>query len=138
MPATLRTQLSDLAASFADSVLAAIRSASLEDLLAESHGASKAPAARPRKAPAPAAVAARPAPAKASGRLPRRSPEQIARALDRVVTLVKKHKEGLRAEQIRTELGLLSKEMPRILKEAVAAKKLTTKGQKRATTYFAK
>jgi hypothetical protein len=31
-----------------------------------------------------------------------------------------------------------SKEMPRILKEGIAKKKLSTKGQKRATTYFAK
>ena len=33
---------------------------------------------------------------------------------------------------------MLAKEMPRILKEGLATKKLTSKGQKRATTYFAK
>ena len=58
--------------------------------------------------------------------------------LGKVVGLVKKHKDGLRAEEIRTNLGMLSKEMPRILKEGVSTKKLSTKGQKRATTYFAK
>ena len=51
---------------------------------------------------------------------------------------MKTHKNGLRAEEIRTKLGMLSKEMPRILKEGVAKKKLTSKGQKRATTYFVK
>jgi hypothetical protein len=33
---------------------------------------------------------------------------------------------------------MLAKEMPRILKEGLSTKKLTSKGQKRATTYFAK
>ncbi len=58
--------------------------------------------------------------------------------LGKVIGLVKKHKGGLRAEEIRANLGMLPKEMPRILKEGVATKKLSTKGQKRATTYFAK
>jgi hypothetical protein len=50
---------------------------------------------------------------------------------------VKKHKEGLRAEQIREELGLQAKELPRVLKEGLSSRKLKSKGQKRATTYFA-
>jgi hypothetical protein len=138
MATALHSQLQHLAASFADSVLAAIRGASLEELLAESgsHRASHGTAQGFRK-PAPA-MAARVAPAKSSGRLRRRSPEEIAKTVDQVVSLVKKHKGGLRAEQIRVELGLQAKEMPRVLKEGVAAKKLASKGQKRATTYFAK
>jgi hypothetical protein len=54
-----------------------------------------------------------------------------------VVALVKKNKNGLRAEAIRTSLGMASKEMPRVLKEGLAKKKLKAKGQKRATTYTA-
>jgi hypothetical protein len=57
--------------------------------------------------------------------------------LDNVLSLVRKNKEGLRAEQIRAELGLQSKELPRILKEGLTKKKLKAKGQKRATTYYA-
>ena len=57
--------------------------------------------------------------------------------LDGVVALVKKHKEGLRAEQIRSELALVAKEMPRVLKEGLSSRRLKSKGQKRATTYFA-
>jgi hypothetical protein len=72
-----------------------------------------------------------------SGRLPRRSPGDIARRLGEITAVVKRNKEGLRAEQIRAALGLQAKEMPRILKEGLATKKLKTKGQKRATTYFA-
>jgi len=44
----------------------------------------------------------------------------------------------MRSEDIRAKLGLESKEMPRVLKEGLAKKKLSAKGQKRATTYFAK
>jgi Fic family protein len=54
-----------------------------------------------------------------------------------VVALVKGKKDGLRAEQIRAALKMQSKEMPRVLKEGLAKKKLKSKGQKRATTYFA-
>lgn len=42
-----------------------------------------------------------------------------------------------RAEQIRAALKMESKEMPRVLKEGLAKKKLKAKGQKRATTYTA-
>jgi hypothetical protein len=58
-------------------------------------------------------------------------------ALDAVVVLLKKNPGGLRAENIREELGMQAKEMPRVLKERLAKKKLKAKGQKRATTYSA-
>ena len=98
---------------------------------------------RPTRAAASAAVSApTPAPAprtsRATGRLPRRSADEIAAALDKIVGLLRKHKDGLRAEEIRSNLGMLAKEMPRILKEGLSTKKLTSKGHKRATTYFAK
>ncbi|MGA2447757.1 MAG: hypothetical protein ABTD50_03685 [Polyangiaceae bacterium] len=132
MSNSLRSKLSDLADSFANSVLDAIRSASLEELIADG---SREPA-RPRPAPTPKA-APRPTRSSSSGRLPRRSAEDIAQILDQVVSLVRSHKEGLRAEQIRSELGMQAKEMPRVLKEGLVKRKLRSKGQKRATTYFA-
>jgi hypothetical protein len=52
-----------------------------------------------------------------------------------VIALVKSKKDGLRAEQIRAALKMESKEMPRVLQEGLAKKKLKAKGQKRATTY---
>ena len=73
---------------------------------------------------------------KSVGRLPRRSADEIAATLNKIVLLVKTQKNGLRAEEIRSKLGLQAKEMPRILKEGLSTKKLTSKGQKRATTYF--
>jgi hypothetical protein len=146
MSNSLRSNIQAAAAVFTSSVLDAIRGASLEELLAESgaSGGRRGPGRPPRAAAAPAAAAgggrrasaAGPRSAR-SGRLKRRSAEDIAAALDRVVVLVKKHKAGLRAEQIREQLRMQSKEMPRVLKEGLSKKKLKAKGQKRATTYTA-
>jgi hypothetical protein len=58
--------------------------------------------------------------------------------ITRIVGLLKQHPKGLRAEEIRSNLGLLSKEMPRPLKEALDSGRLGKSGQKRATTYVAK
>ena len=66
----------------------------------------------------------------------RRSPADIARALDAVVILVRKSKGGMRSEEIRRALKLDVRELPRVVKEGLAKKKLKSKGQKRATTYF--
>ena len=129
---SLKTNLNSLATTFADAVLSAIRSAPLEELLSES---TRGP--RRRREPGEVRGEPRAAATAASGRLKRRSAGDIATALDHVVTLVKKHKSGLRAEQIRHELHMQAKEMPRVLKEGLSRKKLKAKGQKRATTYFA-
>jgi Fic family protein len=57
--------------------------------------------------------------------------------LGTIVTLLKGKKAGLRSEQIRAALKLDVREVPRVLKEGLAKKRLRSKGQKRATTYFA-
>jgi hypothetical protein len=132
---TLRSALHDLADSFASAVLQAIRGASLEELLGEAGGGARRGPGRPPKSTAAPTASATPR-ARRSGRLARRSPDQIAKALDQVVALVKTKKDGLRAEQIRAALKMQSKEMPRVLQEGLAKKKLKAKGQKRATTYF--
>jgi len=142
MTTSLQSKLTELAQAFAGSVLAAVRSVSLDELLAGTHrGArSETHVGNGAKAPVEEAAPKRPARARAAsptGRLPRRSADDIAAALDQVIALVKKHREGLRAEQIRTELRMQAKEMPRVLKEGLAKKKLKAKGQKRATTYTA-
>lgn len=128
----LRSRLAELASSFTDSVIDAIRGTSLEELLTET-------GARPKSRPAEASARAAPRVARpASGRLPRRSAEDIAAELDKIVALVQTHRDGLRAEEIRMELGMQAKELPRVLKEGLSSKRLRSKGQKRATTYFAK
>ena len=129
MPTSLRQHLNELASSFANGVLAAIRTASIEDLLAESGSARRLPGIR--------GAAAGPAP-RSTGRLPRRSAQDIGRVLDRIAGLLKSSPKGLRAEEIRQRLNLLSKELPRPLKEGLASGRLGKSGNKRATTYFLK
>lgn len=143
---TLRSQLDELARSFAEQVLGAIRGSSLQELTTTNGRAARADSPRAfatsgaaRNAVTEATEATtRATKARKPGRLPRRSADAIAAELDKIVALVKKHKDGVRAEQIRSSLGMQAKEMPRILKEGIAKKKLSSRGQKRATTYFAK
>jgi hypothetical protein len=134
----LRSQLDQLANTFANGVLAAIRGASIEDLLGESRGAG----GRARRAPG-GGGGGQPDPLRGAkkrgrgGRLARRSAEDIQKVLAKVVSLVRGKKAGLRSEQIRKVLGLDVREVPRVLKEGLRTKKLRSKGQKRSTTYFA-
>ena len=133
---TLRSQLDALASSIANAVVDAIRGASLQELLATG---GKRGESSPRRAPAPSAAPARAAvKSTRTGRLKRRSAEDIGKILDDVVSLVKSKKDGMRAEEIRTSLGLQSKELPRVLKEGLSSKRLRKSGQKRATVYFGK
>jgi hypothetical protein len=132
---TLKSRLDSLAASFASEVVRAIQGASLEEILGEVGGAKGGPG-RPRRSPAVESASA--PKVRKSGRLPRRSAEDIKGSLDRVHGLLKAAKSGLRSEEIRKALKLDKREIPRVLKEGLASKKLTSKGQKRATTYFAR
>jgi len=146
MSSSLRSKLDELASSFANDVLHAIRSASIEDLLAESTGGGERRVASRKGTSmrsAPSAVAPRAAAVPSSrrrrgGRLARRSAGDIAGVIDRIVGLLKASPKGLRAEQIRQKLGFQAKELPRPLGEAVGAGRLGKSGQKRATTYFVK
>lgn len=129
--ANLQSRLQVLANSFAESVLDALKGAPLQELLGDGRRVGNGRSTV-------RAVKSATSPTRSPGRLRRRSAEDIAEVLDKVVTLVKQKPSGLRAEQIRDELGLLPKEMPRVLKEGLSTKKLKSKGQKRATTYFAR
>lgn len=186
---TLKSTIESLASQFAVSILGALRSASIEEVM--SITGNKAPASAPAAAAAPAkrgpgrpkkvAAAAAPAPAlapaaapkkrgrpagsgkkaavakpapkaaakpvavakpvaakkTATGRLARRSVEDIGSVVTSIVSLLQSHPEGLRAEQIRGALGLDAKELPRPLADGLAAGTISKQGQKRATTYFA-
>jgi len=136
MPNAFSSEITDLASTFAAAVLRAIRGASVEEiraLAAEPAAPVGARSASPGKGSAPT----RKVPRTPAGRLHRRSPAEIARALAKVVALVKEHKGGLRAEQIRKKLGMQAKEMPRVLKEGLEQRSLRSKGEKRSTTYSA-
>jgi hypothetical protein len=136
----LRSSIQSLAQTFAAGVLDAIRSSSLEDILGETSGGKRGPGRPPGKRgpgrPPGKRAPGRP-PGSASKRLARRSATDIAAVTESIVALVKKHPKGLRAEQIRAQLGIAKKEWMRPLGLALASKKLTKKGQKRATVYSA-
>lgn len=121
----LKSAIAGLAEDFAAAVLAAIRSASLEDIVGQAGNARGRGGAGLRMGGS-------------DGRRIRRTAADIASAVDAIETLLLKNPSGLRAEQIRKELGLEAKELPRPLAEGVAQKRFSKEGQKRATTYFAK
>jgi hypothetical protein len=134
---SLRSTLDSLANAFAGAVLDAIKGASLQELLAES---ASAPRRGPGRPPAAHAGSAAAKPAGRAGkprRLARRSPAEITKTLERIQALLKGKKAGMRSEEIRKALKLDVREVPRVLKEGLAKKKLKSRGQKRATTYTA-
>jgi hypothetical protein len=139
MASSLRGRLDDLATAFVTDLFDVVRRAPIEEILGAASNESR------RIAPSRAATVASRQPASSAapprrrpGRLPRRSAEDIGEIVERIVELVKAHPGGLRAEQIRKELALDAKELPRPLSEAVDAGRLGKSGQKRATTYFVK
>jgi len=125
MATSLRSRLGNLASAFAARVVAAIKESSIEELFAQS--GARSPSSR-----------AAPTGPRSGGRLARRSEGDIAAVIDQIVELLREHPKGLRAEEIRAELGLESKEMPRPIKEGLEAGRFTRSGHKRATTYLAK
>jgi hypothetical protein len=140
---TLNTKIRDLADSFAASVVAAIRSASLDEILGE--GRAPSPPRRGPGRPPKANGGAIAAPATKlvakkgkGGRLARRSPSDIEHVIGLIVGKLGEHKEGLRSEQLQKVLKLSKKEIVGPLNQALAAKKISKKGQRRATVYFTK
>lgn len=72
------------------------------------------------------------------GKLARRSPADLEQTLTLVVAMLTADgNKGARSEEIRKLLKLDKRELPRVLKAGLEKKVLRSKGQKRATTYFA-
>jgi hypothetical protein len=136
---TLHQTINALASEFAHSLVRALRNASLDEIIAETHAGHSAGGGARRRGRAPAASAgggggtAR----RGGGRLQRRSQTDINGVVTKIVALLKGHKKGLRAEEIREKLHLDRREIPRPLAEALKKKLVSKKGKKRATTYFA-
>jgi len=62
----------------------------------------------------------------------------ISRLVESIVAFVERHSCGVRAEQLRAELGIAKKgEWLRSVEAALASKRVIKKGRNRATTYFA-
>lgn len=154
---SLKSTIEGLASQFATSIIEALRSASIAEVMEVTSGTRATPRAavvsstparrgpgRPKKvaAAAPAPAADRPRPAgrgvgAKSARLGRRSASDIGKVIEDIATLLQKHPDGLRAEQIRDALGVQAKELPRPLADGLTQGRFSKAGQKRATTYFA-
>ena len=132
----LRNQIDLLATQFAGQIIEALRLASLDDLMAIA--GDRRGGARARANGGGAAASNGAGGTRRRGRLGRRSQQQIGRMVDEIVDLLAKNAAGMRAEQIRSALNVQAKELPRPLADALASGRVTKKGQKRATTYFAK
>jgi hypothetical protein len=132
---SLKASLESLAAGFAIDVVRAIQGASLLELRREVVGSSIRE--RTRAESPPLRLVKRMVKPSSSGRLRRRSSEDIAAVLESVIKLLRNHTSGLAAEQIRGTLQMQSREMPRILSDGLRRGTLRKEGQKRATKYFA-
>jgi hypothetical protein len=120
---SLSEAFATLAQNFATEVLVLARSASIEDIIAET---SRAPALERGPEPLPSTV-----PPKRMGL------EMIDSVANLVVRYVKSH-QGSRSEAIRKELGIPKNKWAVPLALALSTKGLSKKGQKRATTYWVK
>ena len=125
----LRSSIHALVQSFASSVLQAIHSSPLEEILG-AHTAAKRGPGRPAGKRGPGR------PRGSRSKRARRTAKDITAVADSIVALVKNHPKGLRGEQIRAELGIAKNHWMKPLGMALDSKKLRKKGEKRATTYF--
>jgi len=142
----LNAALQELTTAFVQGLIGAIRNMPISEINGD--GSHEAPTHAPRAhtAPVHARAPRTAAPTKApkakaakSGRLARRTPEQVEEVIASVVALVRKHPDGLRAEDIRTALDLDVREVPRVLKQGIAEGHLKIlSGQKRSTAYGVK
>jgi hypothetical protein len=120
---------------FVDDISSLIQQAALESVEAALAGASTIPGRRGR---GPRAVVASLAPSAASRKKgAKRTPEELEQLIKKLHGYIAKNP-GQRIEQIASSLDISTKELNLPAKKLISEKKLSTKGQKRATTYFAK
>lgn len=120
--------LEAIAAKFAQDIIHVLRGASIDELVGVSSGGA-------RQVRTNASTGSTSSSSTKSDRLGRRSAGDIQHTLNQIVALLGSHPKGLRAEQIRTSLGLDVREIPRPIAEGLNSGVLNKSGQKRATTY---
>ncbi len=114
-----------------ESILVAARSAPLEELWADPGGTRHEPRRN-------GGVAANRLPAVDwSAGDGGRPTQAAAKTLELVVLLLRGQPGGMGAEHLRKKLGVSKPEITRALKQGLESKKIVSKGERRATTYFA-
>jgi hypothetical protein len=121
---------------FAEELSALIRDSAM-DTVREALGGG---GSSPRRGARGARAAVSSAPVRGGGRREKgqkRDPGEIERLTGRLLDYVKGNA-GQRIEQIAAGMGTVTKELNLPVKKLIAQKSLKTKGQKRATQYFAR
>lgn len=133
---TVNDRIRSRVEAFAEELSALIRDSAMETVR-EALGGGVAPRRGGRGGRA-AAVSA--APVRGGGRREKgqkRDPGEIERLTGRLLDYIKSNA-GQRIEQIAAGMGTVTKELNLPVKKLIAQKALKTKGQKRATQYFAR
>ena len=133
---TVNDRIRSRVEAFAEELSALIRDSAMETVR-DALGGSAAP----RRAGRAGRVAASAAPVRGGGgrreKGQKRDPGEIERLTGRLLDYVKGNA-GQRIEQIAAGMGTVTKELNLPVKKLIAQKSLKTKGQKRATQYFAR
>jgi hypothetical protein len=132
---TVNDRIRNRVEAFAEELSALIRDSAMETVRDALGGG-----AAPRRAGRAGRAAASVAPVRGGGRREKgqkRDPLEIERLTGRLLDYVKGNA-GQRIEQIAAGMGTVTKELNLPVKKLIAQKSLKTKGQKRATQYFAR
>jgi len=119
-----------IVSAFVDQLAAAVEAVATELARVAGLSALGAGAVAPSVAPAPSVKRRR---AAASGN--KREPAAIAAAVERLAAHIAKHP-GQGMEEIVDALGVSTKDLALPIRKLIASKRITKKGQKRATKYF--
>jgi hypothetical protein len=124
---------------FASELAELIRESAMETVSAALAGARPSPGRGGRRAAAVAAAPARGGRGRLASREKgaKRPPDEIERLTGKLLDYIKGNP-GQRIEQIADGMGTSTKELNLPAKKLIANKQLRTKGQKRATQYFAR
>jgi len=118
--------------SFVEQLKGLIQRAALESVQSALTGGSPSPVRGSKRLPARAAAVASQGYEAGS----KRSPAELAALIKKLHGYIAKHP-GLRIEKISAGLGLPTKALVLPVKRLISERKVATKGQKRATVYFA-
>lgn len=132
MPSSVESDIRSRVEAFVEELTAMIRASAL-DLVNEALGEGGSRPGRRGGGRRPAAAAVVSTGRRAKGA--KRDPKMLQALTDRLGDFIKKNP-GQRIEQIGKALGTPTKDLALPVKKLLAGKKISTKGQKRATTYF--
>lgn len=121
---------------FAEELSALIRDSAMETVREALGGGGSAPR-RGARGGRPSAAPAKISSSRGREKGQKRDPGEIERLTGRLLDYVKGNG-GQRIEQIAAGMGTVTKELNLPVKKLIAQKALKTKGQKRATQYFAR